>query len=39
MDIGNKLSTGAYCENLRRTQIANYSVKEAKTLADFGITS
>ena len=39
VDIGEKLNTGAYCENLRRTQIADYSIREAKTLADFGITS
>ena len=39
VDIGDRLNTGAYCENLRRTQIADYSIKEAKTLADFGITS
>ena len=39
MDIGEKLGTGAYCENLRRTKIADYSIDAAKTLADFGITS
>ena len=39
VDIGEKLGTGAYCENLRRMKIADYSIDEAKTLADFGITS
>lgn len=38
-DIGRTLGTGAYCQGLRRTQIAQYMVDEAKTLADFGITS
>ena len=39
VDIGDKLGTGAYCENLRRIKIADYSIDQAKTLADFGITS
>lgn len=39
VDIGRTLGTGAYCQGLRRTQIAQYMVDEAKTLADFGITS
>ena len=39
VDIGEKLGTGAYCENLRRMKIADYSIDTAKTLADFGITS
>ena len=39
VDIGEKLGTGAYCESLRRTKIANYSIDQAKTLVDFGITS
>lgn len=39
VDIGEKLGTGAYCENLRRIKIADYSIDQAKTLADFGITS
>ncbi|MDO4773986.1 MAG: tRNA pseudouridine(55) synthase TruB [Candidatus Saccharibacteria bacterium] len=38
-DIGRALGTGAYCRQLRRTKIAEYDVTEAKTLADFGITS
>ena len=39
VDIGEKLGTGAYCENLRRIKIADYSIDAAKTLADFGIAS
>ena len=39
VDIGEKLGTGAYCKNLRRMKIADYSIDAAKTLADFGITS
>ena len=38
-DIGQSLGTGAYCQQLRRTRIANYDVAEAKQLADFGITN
>ncbi|MDO4781366.1 MAG: tRNA pseudouridine(55) synthase TruB [Candidatus Saccharibacteria bacterium] len=38
-DIGTTLGTGAYCRQLRRTQIAEYTVAEAKCLADFGINS
>ena len=37
VDIGAKLGTGAYCKNLRRTTIADFSVADAKTLADFGV--
>ena len=36
-DIGKKLGTGAYLTALRRTEIANYSVKDAKPLEDFAI--
>lgn len=36
-DIGKKLGTGAYLTALRRTEIDQYSVKDAKTLADFTI--
>ena len=36
-DIGRELKTGAYCSQLRRIKIADYDVKSAKTLADFGI--
>lgn len=38
-DIGKELKTGAYCHNLRRIKIADYDVKNAKVLADFGILS
>jgi len=37
VDIGAALGTGAYCSALRRTHIADFSVSEAKTLADFGV--
>lgn len=36
-DIGKKLGTGAYCSELRRTAIAEWSIADAKTLLDFGI--
>lgn len=39
VDIGEKLQTGAYCKELRRTKIADFDVKNAKTLLDFGIKS
>ena len=38
-DIGKELKTGAYCQNLRRIKIADYDVKNANVLADFGILS
>ncbi|PID33350.1 tRNA pseudouridine(55) synthase TruB [Candidatus Saccharibacteria bacterium] len=38
-DIGRELGTGAYCLNLRRTKIADYDLKQAKKLEDFGINS
>lgn len=38
-DIGNTLQTGAYCTALRRTQIAQWRVEDAQTLAEFGIDS
>ena len=38
-DIGKELKTGAYCQNLRRIKIADYDVKNASVLADFGILS
>lgn len=38
-DIGKELKTGAYCQNLRRIKIADYDVKDARVLADFGILS
>ena len=34
-DIGKALNTGAYLTALRRTKIADYSVKEARPLSDF----
>lgn len=37
-DIGKALGVGAYCRELRRTKIADWSVDDAKTLSDFGIT-
>lgn len=38
-DIGKTLGTGAYCTELRRTKIADWSVDDAQTLSDFGIDS
>lgn len=38
VDIGEALGTGAYCEQLRRIRIANWNVKDAKQLGEFGIT-
>ena len=37
-DIGRAIKTGAYCEQLRRISIADWSVNDAKTLSDFGIS-
>jgi tRNA pseudouridine55 synthase len=37
-DIGKLLGTGAYCTQLRRTKIADWSVKDAKKLSELGIT-
>ena len=37
-DIGEALGTGAYCTALRRTRIAEYDIRDAKALADFGVT-
>ena len=34
-DIGEKLGTGAYLTNLRRTKIDKYAVEEATPLEDF----
>lgn len=34
VDIGEALGTGAYCSALRRTKIANWSVEDAKTIAE-----
>ena len=38
-DIGEVLGTGAYCQELRRTKISEYTVVDAKTLANLGIIS
>lgn len=38
-DIGELLGTGAYCTELRRTSIRDWTVEDALTLADFGVTS
>lgn len=37
-DIGAALGTGAYCTQLRRTQIDTWSITEAQTLDAFGVT-
>jgi tRNA pseudouridine55 synthase len=37
-DIGAALGTGAYCTDLRRTRIADWSIDDAQTLAQFGVT-
>ena len=39
VDIGIALGTGAYCQKLRRTRIADYDVAAAQQLRDFGITN
>lgn len=39
VDVGEALNTGAYCQELRRTQIAGWQVSQAQKLADFGIES
>ncbi len=38
VDIGKVLGTGAYCTQLRRTQISTWSIADAKKLEQFGIT-
>jgi len=38
-DIGKMLGTGAYCMQLRRTAVADWSIENAQTLAAFGVTS
>ena len=38
-DMGEVLGTGAYCSQLRRTAINKWSIDEAQTLSDFGITN
>lgn len=37
VDIGEALGTGAYCTQLRRLQIADWSVADAQTLDELGI--
>lgn len=37
VDIGEALGTGAYCTALRRLSVSDFSVKNAQTLADYGI--
>jgi tRNA pseudouridine55 synthase len=36
-DIGKLLGTGAYCTQLRRTEIDKWNVKQAKPLSTFGV--
>lgn len=38
-DIGAALGTGAYCRELRRTQIASHTLAEATTLEALGVSS
>jgi tRNA pseudouridine55 synthase len=37
-DIGEKLGTGAYCTQLRRTSINKWNIADAQTLQEFGVT-
>lgn len=37
-DIGSVLGTGAYCSELRRTSISKWTLDEAQTLREFGVT-
>jgi tRNA pseudouridine55 synthase len=37
-DIGESLGTGAYCTQLRRTSIADWSIHQAQSLAALGVT-
>lgn len=39
VDIGKALETGAYCTELRRTKISDYSIDDAKQLSSFGIVN
>lgn len=39
VDIGRALGTGAYTQELRRTQIAGWAIDQARQLSDFGINS
>jgi tRNA pseudouridine55 synthase len=38
-DIGTNLGTGAYCSALRRTRIAEWSIDDALTLQEFGVSN
>lgn len=38
-DIGATLGTGAYCTQLRRLSISKWTVEEAQTLEDLGVTT
>lgn len=37
-DIGKELGVGAYCKQLRRTEISKWQVENAQKLSDFGIS-
>ncbi len=37
-DIGAALQTGAYCAQLRRTSISKWTIDQAQTLQEFGVT-
>lgn len=37
-DIGSVLGTGAYCSQLRRTSISEWSIADAQQLSDLGVT-
>ncbi len=38
-DIGEQLGVGAYCSQLRRTKVGDWTLDDAKTLESFGIKS
>lgn len=38
-DIGKALGTGAYCTELRRTSISEWTIDQAQSLSDLGVTS
>lgn len=38
VDIGATLGTGAYCTQLRRTEISDWKIEDAQTLASLGVT-
>lgn len=39
VDIGDVLGTGAYCTQLRRTQISKWGIEDAQLLSDLGINN